>query len=278
MHRFILTGMLLLLATTSVHSKIYKWTDHQGKMHFTDNLAAVPPQYRDQVEERKSTLTDAARTQQDTTTLAAPQMSAVSTQYDVPLHGDGGALFVDVLLNNTLQARLHLDTGATYTVLSHALAQQLRLNLAHADIIPLTTANGVILAAVLEIDSISVNGATVHDVDVVVHDTGGAGLLGMSFLSNFDVSLNTRERKMVLTTTASTPDTPTYDGRSEDWWRNRFAFYRRAITDIDAYLKNRQATHLERSKLASALQLYRQKLSTLERKASQAAVPRHWRY
>lgn len=276
MRRSILIGMFLLLATAA-YGKIYKWTDRNGTIHFTDNISAVPLEYRDQVEERKTTSSDATRPAQGTTSRSAPP-SGMPAKHVVPLHGDRGALFVDVVLNGTLQTRLHIDTGATYTVLSRALAAQLRLNLERADIIPLTTANGVVLASLLAIDSVTVSGATVRDVDVVVHDVGGEGLLGMSFLSNFDVSLNTRDKEMILTEIAEAADTAPHAGRSEQWWRFQFAFYRRILTDIDAYLKDRPATRAEKVKLESALRLYQQKLTALERRANQAAVPRHWRY
>ncbi len=55
MRQAFLTGVALLLILTPVHGKIYKWTDHNGTIHFTDNIWSIPPAYRQQVEERAST-------------------------------------------------------------------------------------------------------------------------------------------------------------------------------------------------------------------------------
>jgi hypothetical protein len=38
--------LIFLLATTVAHAEIYKWTDQEGVIHFTDSLGAVPDNYR----------------------------------------------------------------------------------------------------------------------------------------------------------------------------------------------------------------------------------------
>lgn len=49
----LMCAVLLLLAPAQ--AEIYKWTDRGGKVHFSDSMAAVPPEYRDQVEDKTST-------------------------------------------------------------------------------------------------------------------------------------------------------------------------------------------------------------------------------
>jgi clan AA aspartic protease (TIGR02281 family) len=272
----LLLGAILLLGVTTGQAKIYKWTDRHGKIHFTDTMTAIPPAYRDQVEERGSTpvAQQTTRLEQSSST---PSSEPPAT-YRIPLHGQGNNLFVDVMLNDGVKTRLQVDTGATYTVISRALAKHLHLDLDRADIIPIVTANGTVLVSLTTLASITVGDATVQDMDVIVHDAGGDGLLGMSFLSNFQVAFNTRDREMILTTLSDTPRAVVYAGRSEAWWRYQFAFYRDTLSGIKAYLRDRSMSRVERRKLEKARQVFQQKLVALEHKASRAAVPRHWRY
>jgi micrococcal nuclease len=41
--------LLLLLAFEDAHAEIYRWLDRHGQVHFTDDYASIPPQYRDRV-------------------------------------------------------------------------------------------------------------------------------------------------------------------------------------------------------------------------------------
>jgi micrococcal nuclease len=51
-------GLLVVLLcglAGGASAEIYSWVDRGGQSHFTDNLAIVPPDYRDQVQSRPST-------------------------------------------------------------------------------------------------------------------------------------------------------------------------------------------------------------------------------
>jgi clan AA aspartic protease (TIGR02281 family) len=184
-----------------------------------------------------------------------------------------------VVLNGSLTARLLVDTGATNTMISPTLAQQLRLDPRDTDIMPVQTANGVTLVPITKVQSMSVGGATAYDVDVSVHDAGlPGGLLGMSFLDNFQVSLNVTEGTMRLTTLTADAGETLYSGRPEAWWRSRFSFYRQAIASFETYLQEQRPNPQLKAKLEKSLRFFQQKLATLDYKATLAAVPRHWRY
>ncbi len=45
---------LCLAFPAMVFADFYKWTDKEGKTHFTDNYLSIPKEYQNQVEERKS--------------------------------------------------------------------------------------------------------------------------------------------------------------------------------------------------------------------------------
>jgi clan AA aspartic protease (TIGR02281 family) len=268
-----------MIAAASVQGKIYKWTDRNGKVHFTDNIGAVPSEYLEQAQERNSP-SPAARpstheipyNQSTSSSNASPTVQ----HYLVPLFRVGNAMLVDVVLDGFLKSRLLVDTGATLTVISTATARQLGLNLTDAAVIPLQSVSGLFLAPLTKVRSMTVGEATVRDVEVVVHDIasgGGTGLLGMSFMDNFQMTMNATEETMILTELSNASGERLYGGHPEDWWRRKFRYYRRQIEAIEAYLE-RQATN----QFDKTLRYFRTELIALDRKATQAAVPRHWRY
>jgi clan AA aspartic protease (TIGR02281 family) len=267
----------LFLLLAPVYAKIYKWTARDGKVHFTDNLAAVPPEYCDQVEEKTSTLPPSERLL-GTAGLAPSATDRLDTitHHVVPLQRVGDALLVEAILGSSLKSHLVVDTGAAFTVIPMTTAKQLSLDLDNAAVIPLRSVSGTFLAPLTKVKSISVGDATMHDVDVVVHDIapgGGVGLLGMSFLGDFQVTINAEKKAMILTDLAGSVGEALYGGRPEDWWRRKFRYYRRRIEILEAYLKEQASP-----KATKTLRYFQTELDTLDRQATQAAVPRQWRY
>jgi clan AA aspartic protease (TIGR02281 family) len=191
----------------------------------------------------------------------------------VPLQRAGQHLLVQALLNGTVTAPLLVDTGASYTVLAPAVARQLALNLQNVAVMPMRSASGVFLAPLTKIKSLAVGEATVHDLEVIIHDAipGLGGLLGMSFLEHFTVT--TTSQALILAPPLETPGIPTYGGRSKDWWVRKFRFYRQNMESIQAYLSQQSSPQLEKT-----LRYFQAELNALERQASVAAVPRQWRY
>jgi clan AA aspartic protease (TIGR02281 family) len=278
MRAFSLAGTLLLLVVVAAQAKIYKWTDRDGRVYFTDNIWTVPPEYRDQAEEKASTPSPRQFTPAAPHSLPSSLAgnTLASKHYTVPLFRVGNAMFVEVTLNGFLKSRLLVDTGAAITVISTAIARQLALDLDDAAVIPLQSASGTFLAPLTKIRSISVGNATVRDVEVIIHDItprSSGGLLGMSFLDNFQVTMHAAAGTMTLTALTGVPGEVLYGGHPEDWWRRKFRFYRRQIALLEAQLDKQPSP-----KFAKTLRYFQTELATLERKASHAAVPRHWRY
>ena len=279
MRTFLLVSVVLWLLTPFAHGTVYKWTDQHGKVHFTDNLWAIPPEYRYQAIERRGATPPSQRPFDMPESPLAPLSSGdapADKHYTVPIRRAGSTMLVDVVVDNFLKSRLLVDTGATFTVISTAMAKQLALNLDHAAVIPLQSVSGVFLAPLTKVKSITVGAATAHEVEVVVHDIAQGstgGLLGMSFLDHFQVTINTTAELMTLSALRPPSDEPLYGGRSEDWWRRKFRFYRRQIEFLEEFLDKQSS-----AKLTKSLRYFQTELAALERQASLAAVPRHWRY
>ncbi len=114
----------------------------------------------------------------------------------VPVTKIGGSLVVQVLLNGSVDAHLIVDTGATMTVLSYDLGIELGL-LSGSDVSlnTVNTAGGSVQVSMTHVETLQVGSAKASHVAVAIHDlpdgiSGVSGLLGMSFLRNFEITLD----------------------------------------------------------------------------------------
>jgi clan AA aspartic protease (TIGR02281 family) len=130
----------------------------------------------------------------------AQEKSNLPDLIEVPFTATGKTIHVDVHLNNSA-APFHfvLDTGASYTSISKAVADQLGLGF-QGNAITLNTANGQITAPVINMESVTLNGATVYNVQTVVLNNldNIDGLLGLNFLSHFNMDMDQTNGKIGL--------------------------------------------------------------------------------
>ena len=99
--------------------------------------------------------------------------------------------------------KMALDTGATYTMLPWKIARVLGLKPEVSERrIDIITASGVESVPLVNVKSIRLLDKKVSNIDVVVHDLPSKsyvdGLLGLSFLRNFNLHLNFREGYLEL--------------------------------------------------------------------------------
>lgn len=119
----------------------------------------------------------------------------------VPLEMSGSLVIVPVMLNRSLKAYMALDTGATTTLISRRIATMLRLSLLGSRI-SIATANGTITAPLARLGSVKVGEAEAYNLIVPVHDFAFnprvEGLLGLDFLKQFHVSIDSRRQLLIL--------------------------------------------------------------------------------
>lgn len=123
-----------------------------------------------------------------------------------PLSLKSGVILVDTEIigpKESRYARMILDTGATYTMVSpdiligggHDLAKVTRKN-------PITTASGIEHCPFIKIRALSAFGHTMKNVEVCAHslpaNIPARGLLGLNFLRHFNVHLNFLEDTLIL--------------------------------------------------------------------------------
>ena len=139
-------------------------------------------------------------------TEMARRVDAYSTEIreiDVPFETDGPHAIVTARINNRVDARLLLDTGATLVQISEALARRLNLQLPDEPKLKVTLADGSeARVKPVVLDSIQVADARAERVGGIVSPSepspGVDGLLGMSFLQEFDVRLDGAGHKLIL--------------------------------------------------------------------------------
>lgn len=105
------------------------------------------------------------------------------------------------VLNGRFEQNFMVDTGATRTTIPHAVAERLGLRTHTAPRVRVSTAGGIIQAAAVTLDSMTLGGWEVPNVDVLVLDLPGTpdlGLIGLNFLNQFRMDLKIEEGILVL--------------------------------------------------------------------------------
>lgn len=135
-------------------------------------------------------------------TLAKDDEALPSGVVLVPLRRDDRALMLDATLDRRTSVRLMLDTGATYTTISEELAEKLGYDLEEAQQVRITTANGQVMLPKIRLKSISLGGYTAKNVDATVmpmpSNVPFSGLLGLSFVKNHRITIDTRAAHLVI--------------------------------------------------------------------------------
>jgi len=120
----------------------------------------------------------------------------------VALERRGGVWFTEVPINETRAVRFMIDTGAALCAISPELAESLGIRPApDAPVVELQTANGRTSGRFVRIPSIRVGETEAIDVPGVVvasANLGYGGILGMSFLSGYVVTIDPARRLLNL--------------------------------------------------------------------------------
>ncbi len=136
--------------------------------------------------------------------LSSKQSANSEEDIIVDLKKLGGAFVVEAILNNERTAHLIVDTGASMTVLSTKIAIDLGiLGTTDNELLTVNTAGGSVQVNMNYLKSLHIGTAQAQHVAVAIHDLPDVpeqieGLLGMSFLKHFLVTLDAEHTRLIL--------------------------------------------------------------------------------
>jgi clan AA aspartic protease (TIGR02281 family) len=270
--------------------EIYRWTDSAGRIHFTQDLAQVPPAKRRAAEAAAQekpglspvqTYKPPASRSRDAITRpmsaggADPDAGRV---YKIRVQQAGNAMIVLVRINDQLNVPFHIDTGASDVVLPRWAAEKLDLDLENARTGIYGTANGVVSQRLVRLRSVSLGGARVENVPAAVSPTMSKGLLGLSYFNHFKYDVDPVNGLVTLRRNDLAKKGILRGGRSRSQWAQQFAFMQTRIRTAEqarddvpfGRTRKRQAFDEEVTRLEGELE-------TLGREADEARVPFAWR-
>ncbi len=304
-HRMAQVAMaaLWLSSSAGLAADFLKWTDENGTVHFADSFDKVPEKYQDRVENKKlretkpveKSVPPVERSGSEKGTADAPKEPSEPVRHEVPYEAYEGMarrVIVSVTFNNSVTARMALDTGAPGMVISPPLAE--RLGVFGKDEGKLwVTAGGIggrIPAMRIIIDAVRIGGAKDRFIPAtVVPSISGAfeGLIGMDFMSNYLMRVDPSERRLIFEEIPPRSDAP--GGHDESWWRGIYkefgssrAAWKGYVESLDREIRNGSGSDIANLKKLRefAGRQYGEAdklLSRIDRYANEHTVPRHWR-
>jgi len=298
----IAAAILFSLCSFSSSADYYKWTDESGNLHFSDSFQNVPEKYRDQIE-KKVFMDNAHSSSEPLVKVHEVKHSSSyeeskkkpSKRFEVPYkpyEGSVKRVIISVVLNDSVTAPMAIDTGAPETVISVKLAEKLRLfNEDQGRLVIRAGGIGGTTPAIRSIiDSIHVGGAKGEFIPTtVIHSISDSfdGLLGLDFVSNYSVTIDSKRMMVVFEELPINPDHP--GGHDKEWWTSHFMEFAESrakwktysevleekIHDSMQYIGNED---LKKKAFADFQYKEAEKLlDKLSRYASENSVPTEWR-
>lgn len=184
--------LFLIFHLSSSSAVIYKWIDPSGTIHFSENFDDIPPAYRNNFKII-------------TTPHELNGTSETGRGRVIPFERTAeGLILVDAILNDRVKSRMILDTGANLVVITEELSKKLNQDVSFKDeVIKLNTNCGEVEGRSLVIQKIELGHATKKNVKSVITPNNFAfggfdGVLGLSFLGDFKVTVDYENGKIIL--------------------------------------------------------------------------------
>ncbi|HSJ97829.1 MAG TPA: TIGR02281 family clan AA aspartic protease [Myxococcota bacterium] len=289
-HRFLARLALLAAAASAAGTaagEIYRWTDAEGRVHFTEDLSRVPADQRGSA--RQGAAAPAPSRVQTYETPPAARAAARSGRtlgarsgraHQVRVERAGNAMVVPVRLNGRTVAPFLLDTGASYVLVPARVAQEAGIDVGPGTrTLPFTTANGIVEQPVVTLDSVELGTARAEQVAAAISDRVEIGLLGLSFFNRFTYQIDAAAGVVTLVENDLAESGQIVGGRSEVQWRNEFQALRARIAEVGAARSRTTSAHGRRlDRLDGEEAALERQLQELDAEADQANVPHEWRH
>jgi len=184
--------LFLIFPLSSSSAAIYKWIDASGTVHFSDNFNDIPPAYRNHFKIIP-------------TPHESNDRSETGQERVIPFERTAeGLILVDAILNDRVKARMILDTGANLVVITEEFSKKLNQDISSKDeVVRINTNCGEVEGRSLVIQKIELGHAVKRNVKSVITPDNYAfkgfdGVLGLSFLGEFKVTVDYANAKILL--------------------------------------------------------------------------------
>jgi len=281
-----LAPLALLGAGTGVEraaAEIYRWTDADGRVHFTGDLGSVPADQRGAARAGA-----AAPAPSRVQTYAAPPAARAPAPasgrragrvHQVRVERAGSAMVVPVRINGRTVAPFLIDTGASYVLVPARVAKEAGLQIGPgARTLPFATANGVVEQPVVTLESVELGSARAEQVAAAISDSMDVGLLGLSFFNRFTYQVDAAAGMVTLTENDLAETGQIVGGRGEAQWRGEFETLRARLAALELARSRTMPAHGRRLERLDQEQVaLERQLEELDAEADQANVPHEWR-
>ena len=299
---FIAAALILFHCAPGYSGGYYKWTDESGNIHISDSLGNVPEKYRNQIEHKTYENESPSLAEQPDSPLSSRVQRAAEKgeekqpqRYEVPYvpyEGSARRVIIKAVFNGSVTASMAIDTGAPGTVISSTLAKKLGLFDEGQGRLLITTGGigGSAPAVRSIIDTIQVGGAKIEFVPTtLIAPISDAfdGLLGLDFVSNYSVTIDSKRMVVVFEALPRDADHP--GGHDREWWTSLFKEFAASEATWKAYgealdkkIRNsmRSIENEDTARKAFADDQYREAeklFDKLNQYARENSVPMHWK-
>ncbi|CCQ90216.1 exported hypothetical protein [Nitrospina gracilis 3/211] len=267
--------LAMSLSAPEAVAKIYKWRDDKGKLHFTDNPSKIPLKYR---EEQKIQTYETPPETTNPVKLKVPE--PVPKNHVVPLTPIGnGNYIVEVMINGRIPGRFVVDTGASSVTLSEELGRKVHRNLGALPKLQVQTGGGMVDSPLLLLRSLKVGSAKVENVEANVNPflgEGFDGLLGMSFLGDFQVRVDSTDDALILDPLGKKGEA-TWGGKPSIWWQRRYEAYISKMLGYRMMAERNKNDFRARNNFNKLSQFYEELYQSLDKRATRVDLPQEFR-
>jgi hypothetical protein len=190
-------AILLVILPGLALGDVYYWVDEQGVQYYTTRPESIPEAYRSAAESLSLSASPPAPAEMEVD-LPKPKKGITKIPF-----APGSPILVSAKINGTGPVTLVLDTGADRTLVSPAVLSQVGISSEQVYSGVLRGVTGISRTEAVWVSSVEVGDAKVGPLLVIAHDAGlknADGLLGRDFLSNFNVTIDSKARVVTLAT------------------------------------------------------------------------------
>ena len=187
----------IVFQASPVSAALYRWFDAQGQVHYSTTPPTVAV---DNLEIKQGSAWQPYRAQEGAPTprersVQTPEYQSQATYSEIPYRKQQNVILVQATLNSKHTANFMIDTGATYTIISTAVAESLGLRTnPEASLITLQAASGEINVPLVNIDTIRLGDTTVPNVMAAIHTIESSsdlsGVIGLNLLNRFTMTVD----------------------------------------------------------------------------------------